>query len=245
MGGPFFLHFQDWPSMSHSLLRSSSVSTPTAHTFPPELHRQPEVELCRRGEVRTEKFLQAATIEFLERGYGNARLSDIVARSGGSLATLYRVFGGKKGLALAIMRESLNRFNESMGALLDPDLPIDTALYTVTERIVAESLLPQRIVVYRIVINQGLEFPELRDWFFEHGLAPLQQVLSQYFERAHADGQLRVDIPANAAKQLRKMVFAPIILHAANGILTPNDIPAIQQQARESVKIFLNGILAR
>jgi len=231
--------------MPHSLLRSPSASAIAAHIIPPELHRQPEVELCRRGEVRTEKFLQAATIEFLERGYGNARLSDIVARSGGSLATLYRVFGGKKGLALAIMRESISSFGESMSALLDPNVSPDTALYTVTDRIVAEALTPQRIVVYRIVINQGLEFPELRDWFFEHGIAPMHHLLSQYFEREHAAGRLRITDPASTARQFSKMVFASIVLHSANGILTPVDIPTIQQQARESVDIFLNGVLVR
>jgi len=192
-----------------------------------------------------EKFLKAATAEFMERGYGNARLSDIVSRSGGSLATLYRVFGGKKGLALAIMRQSISSFGESMSALLDPDVSPDTALYTATERMVAETLSPQRIVVHRIVINQGLEFPELRDWFFEHGIAPMQQILSQYFEREHAAGRLSIVDPDSAAQQFRKMIFASIVLHSATGILTPADIPTIQQQARESVQIFLAGVLAR
>jgi len=231
--------------MPRSLLRSPSSSTTASPTIPPELHQPPEVELCRRGEVRTEKFLQAATIEFLERGYGNARLSDIVARSGGSLATLYRVFGGKKGLALAIMRESISSFAESMSVLLDPDTPPETALYTATDRMVAETLTPQRIVVHRIVINQGLEFPELRDWFFEHGTAPMHQALSQYFEREHAAGRLCISSADNAAHQFRKMVFSAIVMHSANGILTPDDIPATQQQARESVRIFLDGVLPR
>jgi len=231
--------------MSRSLLRSPSAYATATHTIPPELHKHPEVELCRRGEVRTEKFLQAATIEFLERGYSNARLSDIVARSGGSLATLYRVFGGKKGLAMAIMRQSISSFGESMSTLLDPDIPADTALYTATERMVTETLTPQRIVVHRIVINQGLEFPELRDWFFEHGIAPMQQILSQYFEREHAAGRLSIADPDSAAQQFRKMVFAAIVLHSATGMLTPSDTLAIQQQARKSVQIFLDGVLTR
>jgi len=232
--------------MPRSLLRITSTSRITAPvSIPPDLDQHPEVELCRRGEVRMEKFLKAATAEFLERGYGNARLSDIVARSGGSLATLYRVFGGKKGLALAIMRESISSFAESMSVLLVPDLPADTALYTATERMVAETLSPQRIVVHRIVINQGLEFPELRDWFFEHGTAPMHQALCQYFEREHAAGRLKIDDADSAAMHFRKMVFSPVVLHSTNGALTQDDIPLMQQQARESVRIFLHGVLAR
>jgi len=201
--------------------------------------------LCRRGEIRTEKFLQAATEVFLERGYRNARLSDIVALSRGSLATLYRVFGGKKGLAIAIMRESISNFGKSMSILLDPDVAPDVALYTATEHMVAETLTPQRIVVHRIVNNQGLDFPDLRDWFFEHGVAPMQETLRQYFAREHALGRLNIDNPDMAARQFRKMVFASIVLHSTNGAVTPDDIPLMQQQARESVQIFLHGVLLR
>jgi len=232
--------------MPASLLRSSSRTTRiSAPAIPPALDPLPDVELCRRGEVRMEKFLKAATVEFLERGYGNARLSDIVARSGGSLATLYRVFGGKKGLALAIMRESISSFGESMAILLDPDAPPETALYTATERMVAETLTPQRIVVHRIVINQGLEFPELRDWFFEHGTAPMQQILRQYFEREHAAGRMQIDDADSAAFQFRRMVFSPVVLHSTNGTLSSDDLPAVQQQARDAVQIFLNGVFTR
>jgi len=229
-------------SSSASASSRQALSSPS---IPRSFHLHPEVELCRRGEIRTEKFLQAATEVFLERGYSNARLSDIVALSRGSLATLYRVFGGKKGLALAIMRESISSFGKSMSVLLDPDTPPETALYTATERMVAETLTPQRIVVHRIVNNQGLDFPDLRDWFFEHGTAPMHETLRQYFAREHAAGRLNIDDPDMAAQQFRKMVFASIVLHSTNGALTPDDIPLMQQQARESVQIFLHGVLAR
>jgi len=110
---------------------------------------------------------------------------------------------------------------------------------------VAETLTPQRIVVHRIVINQGLEFPELRDWFFEHGTAPMHQALRQYFEREHASGRLCISSADDAAHQFRKMVFSAIVMHSANGILTPDDIPTTQEHARESVRIFLDGVLPR
>jgi AcrR family transcriptional regulator len=65
------------------------------------------VDLCKRGELRVERFLDAATEVFTEKGYQHARLSEIVARAGGSLATLYRVFGDKEGLAHAIIQRRL------------------------------------------------------------------------------------------------------------------------------------------
>jgi len=204
-----------------------------------------EVELCRRGEIRVEKFLQAATEVFLERGYRNARLADIVARAGGSLATLYRVFGNKDGLVHAIMHESIGSFGHSMDVLNEPGLSPDAALTAAAERMVAEILTPQRIVIHRIVIAQGLEFPELRDWFFEHGVAPAQNALAQYFAREKEHGRLHVDDAGMAADRFMTMVFDEAIIRSINGMLRADDLPAIQAQTRESVRIFLKGVLPR
>ena len=54
-------------------------SSPT----PSPLRPRPQVDLCRRGEIRAEKFLDAATEVFAEKGYQHARLSEIVARADG------------------------------------------------------------------------------------------------------------------------------------------------------------------
>jgi len=204
-----------------------------------------EVELCRRGEIRVEKFLQAATEVFLERGYRSARLADIVARAGGSLATLYRVFGNKEGLVHAIMHESIGSFGHSMDVLNEPGLSPDAALAAAAERMVAEILTPQRIVIHRIVIAQGLEFPELRDWFFEHGVAPALTALAQYFAREKKHGRLHVDDADMAADRFMTMVFGEAIMRSINGMLRAGDLPAIRAQTRESVRIFLNGVLPR
>ena len=73
-------------------LTMATRKTPTGHGA---LRARRDVELGKRGEQRARQFIEAATEVFLEKGYRNARLADIVARTGGSLATLYRVFGDR------------------------------------------------------------------------------------------------------------------------------------------------------
>src|SRR5690606_31086104 len=82
------------PRNDHAPMPRSPVTPPpsskrTRAPFRP----RPDVELCKRGELRTERFIDAATDAFLEKGYRRASLSEIVGRAGGSLSTLYRVFG--------------------------------------------------------------------------------------------------------------------------------------------------------
>lgn len=211
---------------------------------PTRPHR-PRPEFYRRGEIRVEKFLEAATEVFLEKGYRDTRLSDVVARSGGSLSTLYSAYGDKQGLALAIMDRSIAAFGASLDLLDESGLPPAQALADAAERMVAETLSPGRIVTHRIVIAEGLSFPQLRDWFMEHGVAPAEKRLTAYFEREQQLGRLVVEHPGIVANRFYMMVFGGVILRSVNGQIGAADLPRVQLEAREAVSIFLEGVLPR
>lgn len=199
-----------------------------------------------RVEQRAERFLEAATEVFLEKGYRSARLNDVVARSGGSMSTLYAVFGDKRGLALAIMERSIVSFDEGLDALHRSELPPSLALPQAAARMVEEILSPSRIVAHRIAIGEGLCVPELRDWFMAHGVAPAERMLTRYFEREQASGRLVLDTtPSIVANRFYMMVFGRVILLSVNGFLGVDDMPQAREEARSSVSIFLKGVLPR
>src|SRR4028119_806709 len=58
-----------------------------------------------KREARREAILTAAHELFLEKGYEATTLSDVVRRSGGSLATLYELFENKPGLLRALVTD--------------------------------------------------------------------------------------------------------------------------------------------
>lgn len=190
-----------------------------------------------------EKFLEAATEVFLEKGYHNARLSDIVARAGGSLSTLYRAYGDKEGLAHAIMARSIAAFGEGLMILRDSELPPEQALTAAADRMIDEILSPGRIVSHRIVVAEGLNFPELRDWFFEHGVGSAERLLTEYFQIQKDTGRLTLESPAVVADRFYMMVFGGVIARTVNGMITARDKPQVQARAHEAVKIFLYGVL--
>lgn len=203
-------------------------------------------ETSARVEQRIARFIEAATEVFLEHGYRSARLNDVVARSGGSMSTLYAAFGDKRGLALAIMQRSIVSFDEALDALHRSELPPELALPQAAARMVEEILSPSRIVAHRIAIGEGLCVPELRDWFMEHGVAPAERLLIQYFEREKASGRLVLNTtPAIVANDFYMMVFGRVILLSINGYLGVDDMPQVREEARNSVSIFLQGVLPR
>ena len=198
-----------------------------------------------RVEQRIEKFIEAATEVFLEKGYRNARLNDVVARSGGSMSTLYSAFGDKRGLALAIMERSIVSFDEGLETLYRSELPPEQALPQAAARMVEEILSPARIVAHRIAIGEGLCVPELRDWFMQHGVAPAEQQLTRYFQREKDSGRLILEHPSIVANRFYMMVFGKVILLSVNGHIGVHDMPQARDEAREAVGIFLQGVLPR
>ncbi len=212
---------------------------------PAPLRPRPPVDLCKRGEMRVERFLDAATEVFTEKGYQHARLSEIVARAGGSLATLYRVFGDKEGLARAIILRRLQDLNERMQALNLSGLPPKDALFTAAERIAQGMTTTEMLVVHRIAIGEGQSFPDLRDWFFDHAVASVRSTLSDYFEQEIAAGRLKMPSAPVAASQFFMMLFGDLVIRISSGNLRDPDPEELRSYALSAVDMFLHGALPR
>jgi len=222
----------------------ASPSSPSERAQAP-FRARPDVELCRRGELRSERFLDAATDAFIEKGYRRASLSEIVGRAGGSMSTLYRVFGDKEGLAHAIIERHMATVTERLQDLSLSGLPPQTALQQVGESILDASISRESLLVHRIVIGEGRDFPELRDWFFAHAVMPAQAILTDYLEHEIAAGRLALRAPAVASSQFFMMIFGELIIRVASGNRANPDPAIAREEARAAVDLFLHGALPR
>lgn len=202
-------------------------------------------ELCKRGEIRVERFLDAATEVFIEKGYQHARLSDIVARAGGSLATLYRVFGDKDGLARAIIQRRLKDLGERLQTLNLSGLPAEQALNLTAERIAESLCTSESMVVHRIAIGEGQSFPDLRDWFFDHAVQSVRNDLDLYFQQEISAGRMRMASASLASTQFFMMVFGDLVMRVSSGNLRTPDLDELKADAQAAVDIFLHGALPR
>ena len=222
----------------------ASPPPPAKRTQAP-FRARPDVELCRRGELRTERFLDAATDAFIEKGYRRASLSEIVGRAGGSMSTLYRVFGDKEGLAHAIIERHMSAVTARLQDLRLSGLPPEAALQRVGESILDASISRDSLLVHRIVIGEGRDFPALRDWFFAHAVRPAQAILTQYLENEVAAGRLSLRAPAIASSQFFMMIFGELIIRVASGNQASPDPAVAREQAHAAVDLFLHGALPR
>src|ERR1700730_11741087 len=113
-----------------------------------------------RGEVRRSQILDAAAQVFLENGYGGATIDLVIERAGASKATVYSFFGGKDGLFAAIVEERVQRILSAFG---DPEVVhshVRHALARIPERYLEEAMAQGAIGLYRLIIAEGIRFPE-------------------------------------------------------------------------------------
>lgn len=227
---------------------SASLDIPvTADTEPAiPLRPLPGVSLCKRGERRAEKILDAATEVFAQKGYQHAKLSEIVALAGGSLSTLYRIYGDKEGLVSAILERRLDNLVGALDSIhFSLDMPPEEALRQTAIRLAEALAKPDSLVAYRIVIGEGEQFPHLREWFFEHAVISVRNTLTGYFEQEIGSGRLQLASAEAAGMQFYAMIFSDFVIRAASGYITEIDPDEIRSRALFAVDLFLKGALPR
>src|ERR1700742_4546044 len=74
----------------------------------------PALPTTPRGTATSRRILEAATIEFAERGIAGARIDRIVAAAQTNKAQLYGYFGSKDGLFDAVVADYVDQFTNAV-----------------------------------------------------------------------------------------------------------------------------------
>lgn len=216
---------------------------PTASTPSGEAVSAPTAPTAR-GEARRRAILATALELFLERGYDSVSVQEVVQRAGGSLATLYRLFGSKEGLFEAILTQVSN---EIVAPLLDEEIdrqPPVEALQRLGESFLTRVLAPDALAWHRMVVTEGPKSPALRAAILRIGPGRVRERLAGYLERQARLERLRIDDAKLAASQFLSLVKAAVHLEVLCGEPVPTDPASVETHVRRAVALFLHGCAA-
>lgn len=168
---------------------------------------------------RRQAMLDAAEALFIEQGYDRTALADIVRRSGGSLATLYELFGNKQGLLHAIAA----RWRDQ--ALLGrSDLDscsggshVDTLLaYVARDLELRQS--PRAIALMRMLVSECLRDRDFAIQTYRDLHMPAIRELSDMFAEWTAAGEAHIDDPEAAAHLFFSIITGDSMLNTLAGV---------------------------
>ena len=185
---------------------------------------------------RRREILKAARICFLDRGFLRTTISDVLALSGGSRATVYEEFGDKEGLFAALVGTIL----EDMSFPAEAEGPPDVVLRELGRSYLEQLLDPEALALYRVVLGECAHMRQLGPAVFKAGPRAAADALAWRFAAWTESGELVLDDRRRAASLFLAMVEGD--LHRAAILWDRNpSADEIAVTVDAAVTLFLGG----
>lgn len=196
----------------------------------------------RRGRqpdlAKREAILAAATAEFLERGYGSARIEAIATKAGVSKVTVYGHFQTKTGLFTAAVEQECEKIRSAL-LFDDGQAPLRDRLAAFGHTMIAFLSRPEMIRFEQRIAAETERHPELGRCFLEAGPHRMLKALAGLLERARSRGELSALDPMLAAEQYASLVKGMADMDRRFG--RPVDRAATNRRIDAAVALFLKG----
>src|ERR1700728_4847783 len=144
-----------------------------------------------RGKQRSEEMLRTAADLFLEKGYEQTSVDEIIQRAGGSKTHVYREFGGKEGLFLAAVQYLCAEVQQPVQTLDVSGLPFETGLLQLSQALVRMPLAERHLALQRLVFAEASRFQKTGEIWFAGGPEVTHGIFSLFFAQAMKGGLLR------------------------------------------------------
>ena len=194
----------------------------------------------KRGLARQQKFLETAEEMFLSQGYAGTSVNEVVRLSGGSLVTLYRIFGSKIGLFEEVFRKlTLAFFDEVEEGVVWTD-DIEASLMCFAKHMQSVILSGDGIAVYRMVLMENnSDQQEIQRIYYKYGPQVAIKMLASYLDEQVKMKRLVVEDTYLAASQFMEMIKGPFVIRLLFGeTITEEELTLALNQA---VQLFLKG----
>ena len=191
----------------------------------------------QRLDDRRQVFLVTARRLFIRKGYETTSLADIVDAAGGSLATLYKLFGNKLGLLRAVVVEEsamdaqlVREASESDPATVLRNLGKAGALYYADN---------ESVLFLRLMISVSIAHPECGREFFDNSISSARKEIEKLFEKWVSEG---VNLPYRP-EVLANIFFALVAFDVQLQAISAGEAkPLSDEDFSHRIELFLRGI---
>ncbi|OXS59978.1 TetR family transcriptional regulator [Cohnella sp. CIP 111063] len=198
----------------------------------------------KKETARQQRILQSAVALFAEKGYANTSTSEIAKHSGVAEGTIFRHYGTKENLLLAVivpfLKESLPAMAQEVFEEVNPAKQAGfdhflRALFLNRLRFFRENK-----EIFRVVVKEFVYRDELRNELMAH----IQRDIVVYMFRAMDYFKAKGDLPDLPNERLLKLIFPYVFSQFVIRFALASEEPPVsdEEEAESVVRFVLRGI---
>jgi AcrR family transcriptional regulator len=191
-----------------------------------------------RLDRRRAAIICAARHLFVDQGYERTTLAETVARAGGSLATVYKLFGNKDGLLEAVVLETVASGEALVRDVEASGLPPAETLRRLAEGLYRHFLAPDVIALVRIVIARSISEPQFARQFFERTANRTRDAVAALFARWQASGTAMNGSPTFLAEMFMGIFVSDLQTQAISHAAASSQLP---ERLHERTDFFMTA----
>ena len=193
------------------------------------------------GEPMRERILDAAFAAFFEHGYSGASTLDIATRAKISKRELYALFGSKRALLVAGIKERTARLAVPLEF---PDIvnrqELERALTALATALLSLLTDEPVLALYRLAIAESTRAPELAATLNSEGHDASWRAFAQFLRNAQTRGLLVDDVtPEDLAVQFTSLALGGIQVQLLLRVAEPPTAAEIERRAQKVTELFL------
>ncbi|MDO9267532.1 MAG: TetR/AcrR family transcriptional regulator [Methylobacter sp.] len=194
-------------------------------------------------DPKRQAILSGATRMFLAHGYRNVSMEKIAQAAPVSKATLYNHFDSKNALLAAVISDLCESLLQTMTQATIESDGVENNLTQIATSAVDLIYAEDALAIYRLVVAESPDFPELGQLFYQSGPQTVLTQLEDYFRRLNADGRYHIADPVFAADAFFSMLKGDLHLRC---LLTKTLRPSADEKKHLISKViafYMRGML--
>ena len=203
---------------------------------------------ARRGgrltETRRQEIVTLVAPLFLDRGYEQVTIDDIVAHIGGSKRTLYERFGGKAGLFEMVIKEYCDKVHRDLFAGVNQDTDVEKQLIAIGTQFLNLILDPRILDQHRLLVSMGKNFPNVSQMFFQVGPQNAYNLIANWIEKQQKAGKIGRGNATIMAELFLDMLTGRHQLALLTSSFSSTSPEEIDVTVKTAARLFLRGTSA-
>lgn len=192
------------------------------------------------SEAKRTQILCGARLMFMEHGFASTSVEKIAKAAGVSKGTIYNYFASKELLFVALVTGECGCDTSLPQAAELLEMPINDVLTQFGSQWLLGLLKEDQLQLFRIVLAEVMQFPQLGQMIESTGPAMMLAVLADYLKLLDQTGKLKIAQPQLAAEQFTALCDAGIIRQMQLSVKNPSQVQ-IETQVASAVQLFLRG----